>query len=225
MSISSFLDPIVNPVISIGTVIFSFLLAFLFGVIISLVYKKIQRGFSYDSYFCFTLVMIVVIVTAIMITIGSNLALSLGLIGSLSIIRFRTAIKNTMDMAFLFWSIAMGLAVGAQNYAVAIVGIIIIGFIVFFLSRSKLFFKSNTDYVMVVKTKSQEMQAKISEILDKYGLSWKIKSAFTEAPGSEITYSIYSKKDLNVSGVVAAVQELSAVESVSLLSPDTNLFI
>src|SRR3989338_4815325 len=150
MSDFAFLDSLSNPQINITTVIFSMLFSFILGMIIALVYKRTNQGFSYDSSFGFTLVMVTVIVNSIMLTIGSNIALSLGLIGSLSIIRFRAAIKNTMDMAFLFWCIAVGLAIGASQYPIAIIVIILVGAIILLFNKSRFFFKANTDYIVTV---------------------------------------------------------------------------
>jgi uncharacterized membrane protein YhiD involved in acid resistance len=199
--------------------------AFALGLLISLFYKITNTGFSYESSFGFTLIMITIIIAAIMITIGSNVALSLGLIGSLSIIRFRTAVKNTVNMAFLFWGIAEGLAAGAGQYVTAVVLLIILGVIVFIISKIRLFSKANTDYIMVVALNYESDSENISNILRDVGLRWEIKSRFINKGGSEITYSIYSRKVVNINDAISKINKLGSVESVSLLSPETNLFV
>lgn len=200
-------------------------LAFVLGLAIALVYRKISRGFSYDSQFNFALIMVTVIVDSIMMTIGSNIALSLGLIGSLSIIRFRTAIKSPMDMAFLFWSIATGLAVGARNFPIALASFLILGGIVLFLGKTRTFFRANVDYVLVIKTAADFSAPKISEKLDEAGWEWKLKSSLHQEDYRETVYSVYSGKALKTETVISGLKKIEGVKSVSLLSPDTNLFI
>jgi uncharacterized membrane protein YhiD involved in acid resistance len=221
----NFLDLIRNPQIDHNTVILSLILSFTLGVIIALTYKKTNQGFSYDSSFGFTLVMITVIINSIMITIGTNIALSLGLIGSLSIIRFRTAIKNSMDMAFLFWCIAVGLAVGAFQYLTAIIVTVIVALVILAFNKSKFFFKANTDYVITVSLKSIKYGNEIGKMLTDYKLKWKTKSSFSDEAGSEITYSVYSKRKLNITDLLSEINNSPFVTNVSLLSPETNLFI
>lgn len=221
----NFLDSLSNAQITLTTIVFSLLFSFFLGIIIAFVYKRTNQGFSYDSSFCFTLVMITVIVNAIMITIGSNIALSLGLIGSLSIIRFRTAIKNSMDMAFLFWCIAVGLAVGAYQYPTAIAVTIMVTIAILSFNKSRFFFKTNTDYIITVNTNTTNSGKEIENILSERNLSWKMKSGFSNEDGSEITYSVYSNKKVDMDTVTKDINNLHTVKSVTLLSPETNLFI
>jgi len=211
--------------IPLQTVVSAFLLSFILGMVVAIVYRHTNRGFSYESSFAFTLVMIAVIVTAIMITIGSNIALSLGLIGSLSIIRFRTAIKNSIDMAFLFWAIAIGLAAGAQNYPVAFITTIFMGGIVYFLGKWGGFLNVNTDYILVVQAGSKGSQDEVTRLMDEKNLSWKLKSSFVNKDGSEYTYSIYSRRNVEIDTIISQMNKLKSVEGVTLLSPETNLYI
>jgi uncharacterized membrane protein YhiD involved in acid resistance len=225
MNTSNFLDALSNPQIDLTTILWSLLLSFTLGVIIAFIYKKTNQGFSYDSSFGFTLVMITVIINSIMITIGTNIALSLGLIGSLSIIRFRTAIKNSMDMAFLFWCIAVGLAVGAFQYLTAIIVTIVVALVILAFNKSKFFFKANTDYVITVSLKSIKHGKEIAKMLSDNRLKWQMKSSFSDEENSEITYSIYSKKKLDINDLLSEISDLPFVTNVSLLSPETNLYI
>src|SRR3990167_1237190 len=190
----------------------SLLLSFLLWMVISFIYKKTNRGFSYESSFAYTLVLITIIITSIMVTIGSNIALSLGLIGSLSIIRFRTAIKNSIDMAFLFWAIAIGLAAGAQNYPVAFITTIFMGFIVYFLGKWGGFFNVNTDYILVVQSGSKGSQDEVTRLMDEKNLSWKLKSSFVNKDGSEYTYSIYSRRNVEIDTIISQMNKLKSVE-------------
>lgn len=220
-----FLDQIPQTKPELLIIVTSLTLSFLLSFIISWFYKRISSGFSYDRSFGFTLILITVIVCSIMITIGSNIALSLGLIGSLSIIRFRTAIKSSTDMAFIFWCISVGLASGAQIYHAAVANVIIVGIIIFIVNRSKIFFNVNTDYILVVELNQDIDVKKVSSLLTDNFLNWNIKSSFSNKDRTEITYSIFSKKNLNTEDLLNKINNLKSVKSVSLLSPETNLYI
>jgi uncharacterized membrane protein YhiD involved in acid resistance len=208
-------------------IVVSLLFSFAAGLIISVIYKKTNKGFSYESGFAFSIVIVTVVVTSIMITISSNLTLSLGLIGALSIIRFRTAVKSTMDMAFLFWSISVGLAIGAKNYPVSIITLIIVGVIILIVDKIKMFSKSNTDYVLVIQHSQnlQEDSLKIAEIFSGNGLKWKLKSSFIDDGHNETTYSIYSSRNIKMEELLLKIRSIGSVKRVSLLAPDTNLYI
>ena len=215
--------------ITLATVLFSLVMAFILGVVISYVYRKTNRGFSYETSFSFTLVMVTIIVTTIMITIGSNIALSLGLIGSLSIIRFRSVVKNTADMAYLFWAIASGLAIGAESYNVALGGVILIALVVLLLTKTKFLNDTNVDYILVINflpTSEQNKTNQISGILNKNNLSWEIKSRhISNNKAEEVTYSIHSNKKEIMDKTIDEVKILDGLAEVSVLSPESNLYI
>ncbi|MEF9934675.1 MAG: DUF4956 domain-containing protein [Clostridium sp.] len=115
---------------------------------IFLVYKLTYKGVVYSRNFNISLVMITLITTAVIMVIGSNIALSLGMVGALSIVRFRTAIKDPRDTAFIFWSIGVGLSVGTGSYAIAIIASIFIMIVLFGLS---LVIKRENKYLLVIR--------------------------------------------------------------------------
>lgn len=208
-----------------STIVSSLILSFILGVSIAYVYKKTNRGYSFEAGFAFTLVLITIIINVVMIAIGSSVALSLGLIGSLSIIRFRTAIKSTLDMAFIFWAIAVGLGVGAHQNSLAIATVVVLGAVCLILKRSRLFFPANTDYIVIVRLDKGRPPKDLSALFDKYQLSWKLKSSFSDASGGEFTYSIFAHRKLNMEELTTSLNDLAGVKNISVLSPDTNLYI
>src|SRR5690554_6776393 len=117
----------------VSDILFSLFLAAVIAVIISQIYKHTHRGMNFELSFMTTLVLLAPIVAVVMLFIRGDLVLSLGLIGSLSIIRFRTPIKDTRDMVYLFWTIAVGLGCGTYNWVVVIISTIFIGLIMFVL--------------------------------------------------------------------------------------------
>lgn len=157
-----------NTSIPVWEIVLSILIAIVLSACMYYTYKKTYSGTVYSQNFNITLMLISIIVTMVMITIGSNLALSLGMVGSLSIIRFRTAIKEPKDIAFIFWAIAIGLTCGARIYSVGIIGSIII-IAILFINRSKL--NEDTTYLLVLGVKKENSINDVYELLNKIRVS------------------------------------------------------
>lgn len=113
-------------------------ISLLIGLFIYYIYKKCFRGVVYNHSFNVTLVLMTMITSMIIMTISTNIILSLGMVGALSIVRFRTAIKDPLDIMFMFWAISAGIAIGAKIYPAAIMGCLLIGLTVYILSKYKL---------------------------------------------------------------------------------------
>ncbi len=122
---SSFLENIAS--VSIFDMVLAMVLAFALGMFIFLIYKKTFAGVMYSSSFGITLVALTMISTLVILAVTSNVVLSLGMVGALSIVRFRTAIKEPLDIAFLFWSIAVGIVLAAGMIPLAVFGSVVIG--------------------------------------------------------------------------------------------------
>lgn len=150
-----------------GIVLTDALIAIIFsvliGIVIYLVYKHTFKGVVYSSNFNFSLILMTVITAVIIITIQSNLVLSLGMVGALSIVRFRAAVKDPVDIMYLFWAISMGIITGAGQFAFGIIACAVITVLCFIMY----FFKDKTTvYLMIVKyspAASEKVTAKIKE--------------------------------------------------------------
>ena len=133
---SDFLDNVTS--ISILDMVIALALAFAIGLFIFLVYKKTFSGVMYSSGFSVTLIALTLISTFVILAVTSNVVLSLGMVGALSIVRFRTAIKEPLDIAFLFWAIAAGIVLAAGIIPLAVFGSVVIGVILLvFATRSR----------------------------------------------------------------------------------------
>ena len=143
---SGFLDNVAA--VSILDMVLALALAFCLGLFIFLVYKKTYTGVMYSSSFGVTLVALTMITTLVILAVTSNVVLSLGMVGALSIVRFRTAIKEPLDIAFLFWSIAVGIVLAAGMIPLAVIGSVVIGMVLLvFVNR-----KSHADpYIAVLR--------------------------------------------------------------------------
>ncbi len=180
------------------------LLSFLMGLVIYFTYLKSFRGVVYSQPFNASLVLLCMITALLIVTISSNVVLALGMVGALSIVRFRTAIKDPLDIVFLFWSLSTGMIVGARLYAVAVVATIIIA-LVFFLML-KVFRGRKPVYLFVLRFDS-DIQSEIGRVLAK--LDGTVRNKTVADGVTEITIEMQLKN-----GNTGFVDKLSQVEGV-----------
>ena len=173
----------------IQTVLLVLLVAFLVSLIIYLTYKNTYTGVLYNPRFNVSLIMITMITTMVMVVIGSNISVSLGMVGALSIIRFRTAVKDPRDTAFIFWCVVSGLACGTQNYTIVIVGSVFICLILFLFKK---FTTKNNKYVLIIKGKSFDLK-EVEKTLDKKLKDYICKGKYISVNGMETIYDVKIK--------------------------------
>jgi len=198
---------------TIESIIFNIIVTTLLGLFIYYVYKKTFSGVMYSQSFNVTIVMICVITAIVMMLIGNNLALSLGLVGSLSIIRFRTAIKEPRDIGFIFWAIAMGLAAGTSEFIIAIIGSIVIASLLFIFNRV---IYIDYSYLLVLKGSGIETKDVVF-IFKEYGIPCKLRMKTTNSVFDEITYEI-TLKSVKEDSLIKALKSLNSVEEVHMVS-------
>lgn len=187
---SSFLENISS--ISIFDMILTIILSFGIGLFIFLVYKKTYRGLMYSAGFGTTLIALAMITSIVILAVTSNVVLSLGMVGALSIVRFRTAIKDPLDIAFLFWSIGAGIILAAGMIPLAIIGSICIGIILLVFVNKK----SNTHpYIVVLRCTNHDAEIKIKEFLAKTVTRSTIKSKSAVKGAVELNIEVRLKDD------------------------------
>ena len=188
-------------------------LAFGLGIFIFLVYKKTFTGVMYSSSFGVTLVALTMITTMIILAVTSNVVLSLGMVGALSIVRFRTAIKEPLDIAFLFWAIAVGIVLAAGLIPLAVFGSVIIGVTLLVLVNRK----SRCDpYIAVLQCDGQDSEARAEEYLRQNTRRCVVKSKTVQKDAVELNLEI-RLKDENT-GFINALADLPGVRSAVLVS-------
>ena len=202
---SDFLENIGS--ISMTDMILSLTLAFLLGLFIFFIYRKSYSGVMYSDSFGVTLVALSLITTLLIMTVVSNVVLSLGMVGALSIVRFRTAIKEPMDIAFLFWSIAVGIVLAAGLIPLAVFGSIFIGAVLFVFSRKK---TVDSPYILIVSCENAEAEKKVRVFTGSQVRRMNLKSKSIEAGCIELNYEVRLKKDDS-----SFVNELDAMRGVS----------
>ena len=147
--------------------------ALLVGLFIFMIYKKTLTGVLYSDGFALTLVGLSLVTTLVIMAVTSNVVLSLGMVGALSIVRFRTAIKEPVEIVFLFWSLAVGIVIGAGMIPLAIIGSALIGVILLLFANRKI---RKQPYILVVSCKDEAAEQRITEILAKAVEYYTVKS-------------------------------------------------
>ena len=205
--------------------VFSMFLAFVIGVVISQIYKRTQRGMNHELTYMTTLVLLPPIVTLVMLFIRGDLIISLGLIGSLAIIRFRTAIKDSRDMVFLFWSIVVGLGAGTYNWSAVIIGSILLVGVIFILYVLKYGRSKNQDYILVISGETSGSYVEIREVVDPFVVNMSVRSQEIQDDLSEIVLELEFKSPDSVEfeKLTKQLYALPFVKSVSLLAPQLSL--
>lgn len=187
---SSFLQNVTA--ISLLDMALALVLAFCIGVFIFFIYKKTYQGVMYSAGFGVTLIALTMIATLVILAVTSNVVLSLGMVGALSIVRFRTAIKEPMDIAFLFWSIAAGIVLAAGLIPLAVFGSLFIGIVLLIFANRKTFTRP---YIAVISCEKQEQEKKVYDLLTEYTEKVSLKSKTARKGLIELTYEIRLKSD------------------------------
>lgn len=185
-------------------------LAFVLGLFIFVIYKKTYSGVMYSESFGISLIAMAMITSLVIIAVTSNVVLSLGMVGALSIVRFRTAVKEPLDITFMFWAIAVGIVLGAGLIPLAVIGSAVIGLIlVVFASRRT----KDIPYILVVSCENRASEEMAVQIVSAQSKKCVLKSKNINKSGTELTYEVRLKdadapliNDLvNMQGITNAV--------------------
>ncbi len=202
-----------NGPVSVPMILTSLLVSCIVSVYIIIIYRKTFNGIVYNKSMPLCILLLSMVTAMIIRTINSNLSLSLGMVGALSIVRFRTAIKDPVDTAFMFWAITAGIMSGANLYFISIVGSLLLGILyyVFYLTDTK----AKTPYLLIIRY-DMEAEERLNDALA--GLSRKnLRSKSTSEKGvAEVTYEI--EKLNHTEAVLFNLQQVRGVISVNLVS-------
>ncbi|MGG5461782.1 DUF4956 domain-containing protein [Clostridium sp. B9] len=187
------------------------IIALLISLIIFVTYKITYSGVMYNKKFNVSLVMLVLITSMVMIVIGSNIALSLGMVGALSIVRFRTAVKDPRDTMYIFWAISSGICVGTQSYVIALIGTVFLSIVIFALSVGGL--GKEDRYILIVRG-IREKEEEMMSCVFKAFKSGQLRAKNSTGKNIELVYQIKINKE-NDKGIL---KELYAIEGVSTVN-------
>lgn len=202
---SSFLDSSTD--LSVSKICVTLVLSFLIGLFIFQIYKKTYQNVVYTKSFNLSLIMMTVITSLVIMAVTSNIVLSLGMVGALSIVRFRTAIKDPMDIVFMFWAIASGIVTGAGLFLLALIGTIIIGLILYLFNLNM---KYETPYILLVNFSQEGDEIKIINKIKSKADKYLIKSKTVNNTEIELTIELRIKN-----GEMGFVNELNDITSVT----------
>ena len=208
---SSYLENV--SAIDIPDMIIALVLAFLVGLFIYVVYQKTYRGVMYSASFGVTLVALTMITTVVILAVTSNAVLSLGMVGALSIVRFRTAIKEPLDIAFLFWAIAAGIVLAAGMIPLAVIGSIVIGAVLILFVNRKTYTRP---YIVVLRCENDASEAAATEYLKENVEKYSVKSKTVQKGLIELNIEVRLKDE--ETGFVNSMASMKGVLSAVLVS-------
>ncbi len=197
-------------------IIIGLIMGCIVGLIIAFVYKRCYRGVLYSPTFALTLMMLTLITTPVVMCIKSDIALSMGMVGALSIVRFRTAVKDPMDTAYMFWALTMGILLGAELYIHALVVVLGISIILFVMTFVR--FRNPNSYLLVVHY-DDYAETEITQLLRRTVKQRRLRSKTVTRAGAEMTVEVRldSKQDL-----VSAVLSIEGVHDATLVACQTE---
>ncbi len=199
----------VTTALSLQTILFTLLTAAVCGAVIYLVYRFFNRSVIYNENFNILIILTTVVTSFIIMTISSNVVLSLGMVGALSIVRFRAAVKDPLDIGFLFWGIAAGLTAGAQLYWVALIGTAAIAVLYILITICR---KEKKSYLLILRYNAAA-EMNVTGILN--GIKYRLKNKTQSGDHIELTIEVKIKN--NDTAYISRFNAVEGVESVTLL--------
>lgn len=207
-------------------IIFNLILSFFLGLLISFVYKKTHKGMSYSQSFMITNIFLSLIVCMVIMTIGNNIARAFALVGALSIIRFRTVIKDTKDIVYIFWSLAAGMACGTGSYFIALASSIIITIVAYILYKTNYGSIYKSEFILQFRyNKSDEKEASYLKILKS---NCNIYTLLNSEPSSDnkslkLTFDVVLKEENEVNKFVLDISKSAGVNEASIVAAQNDV--
>ena len=209
---SSFLESVTE--FSIVDTLIGMLFALVIGLFIFVIYKKTFSGIMYSTGFAMSLIGLSLVTTLVIMAVTSNVVLSLGMVGALSIVRFRAAIKEPMEIVFLFWSLATGIVIGAGMIPLAVIGSVIIGAIlVLFVNRK---FPNNMPYILIVNCADEKAEESALNLIGKAVDKYIVKAKTVYDAGIELTAELRIKD--SATSFVNRINEINGVSGATLVT-------
>jgi uncharacterized membrane protein YhiD involved in acid resistance len=206
--------------LSVMSIAYTLLFSFGLGLFIFLVYRVSYKGVMYSKTFNVTLIAMSMITSSIIMAITTNIILSLGMVGALSIVRFRTAIKDPIDVAYLFWAIGMGIVSGAGLWMLALMSSVVIGIILFVFSKIS---DVKSPYLLVISYQTEETNDLVFRLIESEAKRYRLKSKVFNSDNYELTVEIRQRR--KTASLVNKIGEISNVQSVALLGYDGDFAV
>ena len=226
-SIKNFLNKeILTHIYLPSEIIINLLISFVLGLVISFVYKKTHRGLSYSQSFVVTNIFIAVIVCMVIMIIGNNLARAFALVGALSIIRFRTVVKDTKDTAYIFWSLAVGMAAGTGSYFLALAGTVIITFIAIILYVTNYGSIYKSEFILQFRSKNDnDKKNEYNNIISEYTKTSKLLNVESSGDNKslKLSFDVVMKEDKSYDQFVTDLSNIQGLTEVIVIAAKNDV--
>ena len=206
--------------LSVTSIAYTLLFSFALGLFVFYIYRISYKGVMYSKAFNVTLIAMSMITASIILAITSNIILSLGMVGALSIVRFRTAIKDPIDVAYLFWAVGIGIVSGAGLWKLALMSSGVIGIILYVFSRIS---DLKTPYLLVVSYQTEETNDLVFKLIESEAKRYRLKSKVFNDENYELTVEIRERK--KTASLVNKIGGINNVKSVALLGYDGDFAV
>jgi len=208
-------------------ILLNLILSFILGVVISLIYKRTHKGVSYSQSFMITIIFISVIVCMVIMIIGNNLARAFALVGALSIIRFRTVVKDTKDTAYIFWSLAAGMASGTGSYFLATAGTSVLTVIAFILHYTNFGSIIKSEFILQFRLLSndQTLSKEYIQVISKYTKSNTLLSSESSEDGKSIkvSYDLIMKEEQHQTELLKKLSDLKGLSEIVIVAAKSDV--
>lgn len=208
-------------------IVINLILSFILGLIISVVYKYTHKGLSYSQSFMITNIFVAVIVCMVIMIIGNSLARAFALVGALSIIRFRTVVKDTKDTAYIFWSLAAGMASGTGSYFLAVAGTIIITSIALILDKTNFGSIIKSEFILQFRTISNnsEISKLFNKTISKFSKSSTLLSSESSEDGESIklSFDIVLKEDQSQTQLLSELSKIKGLKEIVIIAAKSDV--
>jgi uncharacterized membrane protein YhiD involved in acid resistance len=209
---------------TLSQILISFFVSLFCSFLISIVYRYTYHGPGYSNSFIASLIVMSLIISLVIMVIGNNLARAFGLVGALSIIRFRTAVKDTIDIVYIFFGLAIGMASGVGYFKLALAGTCFISLVLILVSKTNIRMFRGEQFLLQLQYADDDITA-VKEIMDEYCSSFElinIKSSAGTAP-KEFSYYINLKRKKDFLGFVKDIKNISAVHYINLFRDEEHI--
>ena len=208
-------------------ILINLVLSFILGVLISLIYKKTHKGLSYSQSFMVTNIFVAVIVCMVIMIIGNSLARAFALVGALSIIRFRTVVKDTKDTAYIFWSLAAGMAAGTGSYFLAIAGSIIISGIALMLFYTNFGSIIKSEFIVQFRINSNDpnITSQYNKLISDFTKSHTLLSSESSGDGQtiKVSFDVVMKEEMKQNELISKISKIDGVSEVVIIAAKSDV--
>jgi len=208
-------------------ILINLVLSFILGILISLIYKKTHKGLSYSQSFMVTNIFVAVIVCMVIMIIGNSLARAFALVGALSIIRFRTVVKDTKDTAYIFWSLAAGMAAGTGSYFLAMAGSIIISGIALILYYTNFGSIIKSEFIVQFRINSNDSKitSQYNKLISDFTKSHTLLSSESSGDGKtiKVSFDVVMKEEMKQNELISKISKIDGVSEVVIIAAKSDV--